>query len=135
MFSGDPWADNTRPAYGAPQARQELRGRPLAANDKSTNMPDAAREHMARALQADDDPESRLARFTIATSDPEYMRAFSKWFADPISGHREWDARELAAWQKVRANLVRWHSGRPVRAARLCRTSSILRSSLQAPAA
>src|SRR5215217_2284519 len=41
------------------------------------------------------------AGFTIATSDPQYMRAFSKWFADPIAGHREWDARELAAWQKV----------------------------------
>jgi HK97 family phage major capsid protein len=88
-------------SFVAPDARQELRSRALAANDRCDTMPDAARTHMAAALQSDPDPESKLSRYVIATSDPDYMRAFSKWFADPVTGHREWDTRELAAYQRV----------------------------------
>jgi hypothetical protein len=59
---------DTRSAYGATDARQELRNRALQANDRCDTMPDAARAHMAAALQSDPDPESKLARYTIAPS-------------------------------------------------------------------
>jgi HK97 family phage major capsid protein len=113
MFRGDPWSDTNRSTFGTPAAQQELRGRALAANDKTNTMPDASREYMAKELQNDPDPESKLARYVIATSDPDYMRAFSKWSADPIGGHREWDGRELAAFQKVQSEARAMSIGTP----------------------
>lgn len=94
--SRDPWGiDTTRAWMG------DLRGRALSANEQSERMPDAAREHMARTLEGDDDPESGLARFVIELSQPDYFRAFTKWFNDPLNGHREWSDGELAAYRRV----------------------------------
>jgi HK97 family phage major capsid protein len=109
-FGGAPADDDTRTANSP---RQQLRSRALAANEQCRNMPDAARAHMAKALQEDPDPESKLARYVIATSAPDYMRAFSKWTADPVAGHREWDARELAAFQKVQGEARAMSIGTP----------------------
>lgn len=58
---------------------------------------------MATALEEDADPESKLARYVIPTSAPDYVRVFGKWMADPLAGHREWDDRELRAYQRVQS--------------------------------
>ncbi len=80
----------------------ELRARALDANERADFLPDAAREHMARTLQVDDDPESRLARYTVELSDRDYFRAFAKWMRDPVSGGHEWSPAEREAVQRVR---------------------------------
>jgi HK97 family phage major capsid protein len=79
-----------------------LRGQALTANERTHRMPDPAREHMARQLEADDDPEQRLARYVVATSKPEYFRAFAAWMRDPEQGHLAWTAQEREAWQDVK---------------------------------
>src|SRR5215212_4235787 len=97
-----PWAGN-RSVFGPSNPRAELRDRALAANERAEVVPDASRAHMDREIRNDPDPESRLARYVIATSDPDYLRAFSHWTADPVNGHREWDGPALAAFQRVQS--------------------------------
>ena len=65
-------------------------------------MPDGARQHVAKTLELDDDPDQRMARFVIGTSSDEYFRAFRKWFNNPTSGHYEWTPAERQAWQDVK---------------------------------
>jgi HK97 family phage major capsid protein len=88
-------------AAGAPDA--DLRSRALAANERADFLPDIARDHMERTLRDDDDPQHRLARFTVELSDRAYFRAFSKLLNDPVSGGHEWTDQEREAVQRVRA--------------------------------
>lgn len=43
----------------------------------------------------------RIARWTIAASNPAYETAFAKMLIDPVRGHLEWDAAEQAAYTAV----------------------------------
>jgi HK97 family phage major capsid protein len=81
---------------------RNLRAQALTCNERASRMPDGAREHMARTLEADDDPEQRMARFVTVTSSDEYFRAFRKWLNNPQSGHYEWTPAEREAWQGVK---------------------------------
>lgn len=80
----------------------EVRSQALFANERADFLPDRARAHMERTLREDDDPEHRLARFTVALSSRDYYRAFSKVMNDPISGGHEWTPEERQAVQQVR---------------------------------
>jgi HK97 family phage major capsid protein len=82
--------------------RDGLRSKALDANERADLLPDAAREHMARQLEQDDDPEERMAKTTIGLSDRNYFRAFAKWMRDPVSGGHEWTPEEREAVQRVR---------------------------------
>jgi len=86
------------PMTRAPTRSGNLRGQALTINERATTVPDAARQRVALAIQADPDPDSKLARYVIATGDQAYASAFRKWLRDPLSGHYEWDAQERAAY-------------------------------------
>jgi HK97 family phage major capsid protein len=79
-----------------------MRAQALTANERAEKLPDSAREHMAVMLETDDDPQQRLARYTLELSSPDYFRAFSKWLNDPIGGPHEWAPPEREAVAKVR---------------------------------
>lgn len=104
--SSDPW-EHDLPQFG--QTREGtlamLVGRARTAIERCTAL-DSGRERITRAL---DDPEigsesqSKIARWTVATSDPAYARAFYKLAADPDNGHREFDEVELRAFRRVKS--------------------------------
>jgi HK97 family phage major capsid protein len=79
-----------------------LRGQALTANERADLLPDSVREHMAREIESDDDPEAMLARATIELSDRHYFRAFSKWMNDPQSGGHLWTEQEREAVVRVK---------------------------------
>jgi HK97 family phage major capsid protein len=81
----------------------DLRSQALTVNEQAERMPDDAREKIARTLQADSDPDSRLARYVIAAGDQDYFGAFRKWFRDPLSGQYEWTPEEREAYALVQA--------------------------------
>lgn len=97
----DPWSGEVRATVGTNVAA-EHRARALNANERSEALPDTAREHIARTLQFDDDPEARLARAIVELSQPAYRAAFFKWARDPVSGGHEWTDQEREAVGRVR---------------------------------
>jgi predicted phage gp36 major capsid-like protein len=48
-----------------------------------------------------DDPLCRQAQYVIETSQPDYLRAFSKWIRDPMTGHYAWTPKERDAHIRV----------------------------------
>jgi HK97 family phage major capsid protein len=97
----DPWAAD------APLSRSsspDLRSRALTAVERAPGgMPDAASEHITRVLQDDPDPDSRLARYVIEASQPEYFRAFAAWMRNPEHGHLEWSPEQRDAYARVQS--------------------------------
>lgn len=79
----------------------EVRSMALTANDAAEFLPETAREYMERALRDDDDPDARLARFVVATSNRAYLRAFAQWMRDPVSGPHGWSPEERNAFRLV----------------------------------
>ena len=80
----------------------KVRDQALAANERADFLPEKSREHMEATIRADDDPENRLARFVVETSDRDYFRAFAAWMRDPVSGGHEWTEPERAAVRRVK---------------------------------
>src|SRR6266511_3134237 len=98
------WFGSRERDLGARELRgpaDELRSRALESNERS-HLPDTAKGHMEETLQRDEDPEARLARYTIETSSPDYFRAFAKWMRDPVSGSQMWSREERDAVQRVK---------------------------------
>lgn len=81
----------------------DLRSLALNVNEGAERMPDEARQNVAVTLESDSDPESRLARYVIATGDENYFGAFRKWFRDPQSGQYEWTPEEREAYIRVQS--------------------------------
>lgn len=84
------------------QARRRL---DELARDTRLGVPADGIERMTRAFERAESQTDRpdeldmLTRWTLTTSDPNYVRAMGKIFRDPENGHREFDAAELAAFQ------------------------------------
>lgn len=100
----DPWGEAPLEALGRSRGEvaAEVRGRARTAVERATLVPDHGRAKVTAALDAEGGEElSKLARWAVATSDPAYMRAFAKLASDPLNGHREFDAQELRAYQRV----------------------------------
>jgi HK97 family phage major capsid protein len=79
-----------------------LRSQALSANERADFLPADAREHMARTIERDDDPNGLLSRYVVEASNRDYFRAFSKWLRDTQSGGHEWTPQEREAVQRVR---------------------------------
>jgi hypothetical protein len=105
LYRGDPWAlDRPLTTFGrqAGDVLAEQRGRARTAVEKVGQLGEASHEYVTKALDTEHgEALSKIARWAVVTSDPAYLRAFSKLAADPQNGHREWDDRELAAFQRV----------------------------------
>jgi HK97 family phage major capsid protein len=82
--------------------RSAIRSEALRANERAEFLPAASRAYMERAIRDDDDPNNGLARATIALSDRNYFRAFSKLLNDPVSGAHLWTPEERQAVQRVK---------------------------------
>ena len=96
-----PYLDEVE-AGGDPRTRQ-VRDRALWANESAAFLPEASRAHMERSIREDDDPDSLLSRYVVATASRDYFRAFAAWMRDPVSGGHEWTPTEREAVQRVRA--------------------------------
>lgn len=84
-----------------PSSSGDLRGRALAAIERSNRLPDAAREAATRAIEADEDRDNLLSRYTVTTSDPSYYAAFTSWFNEPTTGPHVWSPAERNAVRNV----------------------------------
>lgn len=102
----DPWSldQPSMLGRGVDEVTAEMRGRARTAVELVRHAPDSGRERIAQALDTDGGESlSRLARWTVATSNPDYLRAFSKLASDPQNGHREFTTAELHAFQHVQS--------------------------------
>jgi HK97 family phage major capsid protein len=106
VFKGDPWSDEPVRTFGrnASDVLGEIRGRARTAVERVSDVSDDGRQRITEALDVEKGEDlSKLARWAIVTSDPAYLSAFSKVAVDPQNGHREFDTRELAAFQRVQS--------------------------------
>ena len=88
----DPWAD---------RGLGEARARALEVIERANEVPDSGREALAVAIESNGDDSEPLARWTVATSDPAYMRAFQKLTTDPMTAHVRMTDEEAASFQRV----------------------------------
>ncbi|MEV6876013.1 phage major capsid protein [Amycolatopsis sp. NPDC051128] len=103
---GDPWRESiAAPAYGGSHDTvAELRGRARTAIERTAHAPDGGRDRITRALDSEQGGSlNKIAAWSIATSDPAYMRAFSKLAVDPMNGNREFTGDELNAFQRTQS--------------------------------
>ncbi|WP_410670560.1 phage major capsid protein [Amycolatopsis sp. cmx-4-68] len=99
----DPWCTDV-PQFGrnAGEVSAAQRGLARAAIDKMQHAPEDGREKIARALDSEaGEPLSKIARWTVCTSDKNYRSAWLKLARDPQNGNREWSPDELRAFQRV----------------------------------
>jgi HK97 family phage major capsid protein len=95
----DPWeAVRTAGPFGLGEG--EVRSRALGAVEIA-NVSDAVRERATVLLENCDDVS--LAEWVLPASDPAYRSAFRKIVRDPLHGHLEFDAQELAAFRAAKA--------------------------------
>jgi HK97 family phage major capsid protein len=78
------------------------RSEALRCNERADFLPERAREHMETMLREEKEPDSQLVRYTQATSDRSYFRAYSKWFNDPEQGPVTWNQKERDAVSRVK---------------------------------
>lgn len=76
----NPWDLSEVRTFGRPKGQigQELRSRALSAIEKMSGADDAVRGAATSIVERWDDGDSRIAKLVLATSSPEYMRAWSK---------------------------------------------------------
>ncbi|MEV8548321.1 phage major capsid protein [Streptomyces glaucescens] len=76
----NPWDLSEVRTFGRSKGEvaQELRARALSAVEKMSGANDAVRSAGTQILERWDDSDSRIARLCLATSSPEYLRAWSK---------------------------------------------------------
>jgi HK97 family phage major capsid protein len=76
----NPWNLGDMRTYGRSQGEvgAELRSRALSAIERMPHATDKVREAATILVDSDDSKNSRLANLCLATSSPEYMRAFTK---------------------------------------------------------
>lgn len=76
----NPWDLSEVRTFGQSKATvaRELRSRALSAIEKMSGADDAVREASTDIVARWDDGDSRIAKLCLATSSPEYMRAWSK---------------------------------------------------------
>lgn len=65
------------------------------------DLSDDARESLAKMLE--DDETSTSARYVLATGNPAYERAFTKWVRSPETAQMDSTPEELSAWRDVAA--------------------------------
>ncbi|MFD9192988.1 phage major capsid protein [Streptomyces phaeochromogenes] len=76
----NPWDLSEVRTFGRPKGQigQELRSRALSAVEKMSGADDRVRTAATTIIERWDDGDSRIAKLCLATSSPEYMRAWSK---------------------------------------------------------
>jgi HK97 family phage major capsid protein len=75
----DPWDLSTMRMGLDPEARGlELRSRALSAIERMQGMTDGRRETATRMIQDWDDDDAEISTIALATSSPDYLRAFGK---------------------------------------------------------
>jgi HK97 family phage major capsid protein len=101
MQRTDPW-ESEAGVFRQSSTPTELRSRALTAVERAPGgVADSVNEYVSRALESDPDPDSRLARYVIESSQPDYLRAFTAWIRNPERGHLEWTPEERAAYKRV----------------------------------
>lgn len=79
----------------------EVRSQAITAIERSIGAPDDARSRVVDAIEAGDEQSEPLARWALATADPEYLRAFAKLMVDPTTAHVRMTDTEAAAFRRV----------------------------------
>lgn len=96
-----PYAGLTPGAGLADDSAAGLRSRAMDLAEAVADVPTAARKFYAEAVEADRDPQARLARWALATGRDAYRTAFAKLLADPTRGHLLWSEAERSAFHDV----------------------------------
>lgn len=83
----DPWALNEMQAFGRDpeQVSAELRSRALSAVERMSGASDNIRSAATKIIEDADAEDSRLARHVLITSNPDYLRAWSKMAKNPMN--------------------------------------------------
>ena len=79
----------------------EERSRAIDAIERAEVVPDDSRSRLVSAIEADDDQSDLLARWALATSSPQYLRAFGKLLADPYIAAVRMTDDEARSMQQV----------------------------------
>lgn len=90
LSPSDPW-----------DATGDTRSRAVGAVEASEVVPDATRSRLVDAIEAGDDQSTPLAEWALATSSPDYLRAFHKLILDPATAHVRMTDAESAAFARV----------------------------------
>lgn len=83
----DPWQLSDMTTFGRDpeQVSTELRARALSAVEKMPGASDAIRQSATKMVEDDDAEDGRLARHVLITSNPAYVRAWSKMAKNPMN--------------------------------------------------
>lgn len=98
---GDPWSE--RVDYRT-ASHADLRSLALTAIEKMAGgTPDTSRQYATEKLETLPlDPESRMEKYILTASHPDYLTAFARWMSDPERGHLEWTDEQRDAHRRVR---------------------------------
>ena len=98
----NPWSINRDNSLAARNTSpKELRERALSAAEEMPGASDATRENAAHILEEFDDPQSKLARTALVTSDPDYLKFWVEKLTQGSNAlHSE---REIQAARRVKA--------------------------------
>lgn len=94
----NPWSTrDTAAALAGP----DLRSRALDAVAAAPGLDTAARKVATRLVSGTGYASRATQEWALATSDPEYERAFYRLLADPVAGHRSFSSAEHQAYRRV----------------------------------
>lgn len=79
----------------------EERSRAIDAIERAEVVPDDSRSRLVSAIEADDEQSDLLARWALATSSPQYLRAFGKLLSDPYTAAVRMTDDEARSMQQV----------------------------------
>ena len=83
VYTGnDPWDSLEEGVLGRHTSVNEAKSRALSAVELSAGLTDASRTKATGILE-DQDPDGVVSRYCLATSDPDYVSAFSQMMRDP----------------------------------------------------
>jgi HK97 family phage major capsid protein len=101
----NPWDLRDVRTFGRDQGEVtgELRARALSAIEKVQGTSDDVRQSMANIIERSDDSKGTLARMCLTTSDPAYLRAWSKLARNAAQTMTPEETRAVAAAEEVRA--------------------------------
>ncbi|BCI84403.1 major capsid protein [Mycolicibacterium sp. TY66] len=103
----NPWQLSEMNTFGRDpeQVSSELRARALSAVEKMSGASDAIRESATNMIEADDAEDGRLARHVLITSNPDYLRAWSKMAKNPmnamLSDAEQQAVRDAESWRAM----------------------------------
>lgn len=110
----DPWAlMRNMPLFGRSQAEigADIVALGYQAIERMSGASPATRENATQILQSAGKEQTRIARYLVEASAPEFLRATSKLFANPEAGMGQLTAEELDAYTRATGTVGTGNTG------------------------